>query len=195
VSYDEKRAAAAVRELLAAVGEDPEREGLRATPDRVARAWREMLQGYQQDEESVLRTSDGATGFEDVDGYDQMIVLADYPLQSVCEHHMLPFTGRADVGYLPAEGGKVAGLSKLGRLVDLYARRLQVQERLTQQIAAALMKRLYAKGVGVRIRATHECMSCRGVRKAGVMATEALLGAFQKHPVRAEFWSLCEVHR
>lgn len=192
MNFNKDAAARAVRDLLVAVGEDPDREGLLATPDRVARSWAELLSGYAQDPADVLRTSDGADGFGDLDGYDGMIVLADYPLHSTCEHHLLPFVGVADVGYLPGEDGKVVGLSKLGRLVDVFARRLQVQERLTRQVAGGLMAHLGARGVGVRVRATHQCMACRGVRKAGTMATEVLLGDFRDHAVRDEFWHLCE---
>jgi GTP cyclohydrolase I len=173
------------------VGEDTEREGLHGTPERVAKAWLEMLVGMHQQASDVLRTSTGSDGFSDVGGYDQMVVLSDIPFHSVCEHHMLPFSGFADVGYLPGDSGMVVGVSKLARLVDVYARRLQVQERMTQQVADALQAHLQAHGVGVRVRATHHCMSCRGVRKAGTMATEVLLGSFRDHAVRAEFWNLC----
>lgn len=184
-------AADAVRALLRAVGEDTEREGLNGTPERVAKAWVEMLSGMHLKPSDVLKTSTGGDGFADIGGFDQMVVLADIPFHSVCEHHMLPFSGFADVGYVPGEAGLVVGVSKLARLVDLYARRLQVQERMTQQVAEALQLHLEARGVGVRIRAVHHCMSCRGVRKAGTMATEVLLGAFRDHAVRAEFWQLC----
>lgn len=190
MSMDLDRAAAAVRDLLLALGEDPERDGLQATPARVAKAWGEQLRGYTQNPAEVLKTSNGTKGFEA--SYDGMIVLAGYPVHSTCEHHLLPFMGLADVGYMPAEGGKVVGLSKLGRLVDLYASRLQMQERLTQQVAHALREQLEARGVGVRVRAVHLCMECRGVRKSGTMSTESLLGCFQEHAVRSEFWHLCE---
>ena len=189
---DDMRAAAdAVRALLTAVGEDIDREGLRGTPERVAKAWTELLSGMTLKPADVLHTSTGDAGFSEVGGYDQMIVLADIPFHSVCEHHMLPFSGVADVGYLPGDTGVVVGVSKLARLVDLFARRLQVQERLTQQVADALSLHLQARGVGVRVRAVHHCMSCRGVRKSGTMSTEVLLGAFRNHEVRAEFWHLC----
>jgi GTP cyclohydrolase I len=191
--HDHDAAAQAVRDLLLAVGEDPTRQGLQGTPDRVARAWAEMLEGYRLDAAQVLRTSDGADGFTDTDGFDQMVVLTGFPFHSTCEHHLLPFGGVADVGYLPGEAGLVVGLSKLGRLVDLYARRLQVQERLTQQVAQALQDHLQPRGVGVRLRAVHHCMVCRGVRRAGTMATEVLLGGFrEQHAVRDEFWHLCD---
>lgn len=181
----------AVRQLLAALGEDTQREGLQGTPDRVAKAWTEMLSGMHLQPADVLRTSTGGDGFSDVGGFDQMVVLADIPFHSVCEHHMLPFSGFADVGYLPGDSGLVVGVSKLARLVDVYARRLQVQERMTQQVAQTLNEHLQARGVGVRVRGVHHCMSCRGVRKAGTMATEVLLGAFRDHAVRAEFWQMC----
>jgi len=192
MTSDKQAAADAVRALLTAVGEDVHREGLRGTPERVAKAWSEMLEGMNLQPGDVLSTSTGDAGFSEVGGYDQMIVLADIPFHSVCEHHMLPFTGVADVGYLPGTTGLVVGVSKLARLVDLYARRLQVQERLTQQVADALAAHLHARGVGVRVRAVHHCMACRGVRKTGTMTTEVLLGAFRQHEVRAEFWHLCE---
>lgn len=181
-----------VRALLVAIGEDPAREGLQDTPGRVIRAWQEMTAGYRLNPLEVLKTSSGRDGFSDVNGYDGMIVLSGIPFYSVCEHHLLPFTGQADVGYLPAEGGPVVGLSKLARLVDVFARRLQVQESMTQQIADALYSALGPRGVGVRVRAVHQCMTCRGVRKTGAtMSTEVLLGAFREHAIRAEFWNLC----
>lgn len=192
--YDERGAQAAVRALLHAVGENPNREGLEDTPARVSRAWREMLRGYSLDPTQVLKTTSGKKGFGDVD-YDQMIVLADYPMTSTCEHHLLPFMGHVDVGYIPGESGLVCGLSKLGRLVDVFAQRLQVQERLTQQIATQLQETLQPIGVGVRVRSVHLCMHCRGVRKTGTMVTEALLGAFQDHSVRDEFWHLADSGR
>jgi len=191
MTIDKNAAAEAVRALLRAVGEDTEREGLHGTPERVAKAWLEMLVGMQQKSSDVLRTSTGGDGFSDVGGFDQMVVLADIPFHSTCEHHMLPFSGFADVGYLPGDSGTVVGVSKLARLVDVYARRLQVQERMTQQVATALQEHLGARGVGVRLRAVHHCMSCRGVGKSGTMATEVLLGMFRDHAVRAEFWQLC----
>jgi GTP cyclohydrolase I len=191
MTTDKAAAAQAVRALLSSLGEDVAREGLNGTPERVAKAWVEMLSGMQMHPSEVLKTSTGDDGFSDVGGFDQMVVLSDIPFHSVCEHHMLPFSGFADVGYLPGESGLVVGVSKLARLVDLYARRLQVQERMTQQVAQALHEHLQARGVGVRVRGVHHCMSCRGVRKSGTMATEVLLGAFRDHAVRAEFWQLC----
>lgn len=192
MNFDSEAVEAAVAALLDAVGEDTTREGLRGTPGRVARAWKELLEGYTLDPSAVLHTSAGEQGFGDLEGYDQMVVLTGFPIHSTCEHHLLPFVGLVDIGYLPGPSGQVVGLSKLGRLADVFARRLQVQERLTQQIAQALLAHLGARGVGVRIRATHQCMSCRGVRKAGTMSTEALLGDFREHAVRAEFWHLCD---
>lgn len=194
MAYDQAAVSLAVRALLVGAGEDVEREGLRHTPDRVARAWEEMLSGYGQEPRDVLKTSSGANGFTDIK-YDQMIVLAGFPMSSTCEHHMLPFLGHVDVGYIPGDSGVVVGLSKLGRLVEVYARRLQVQERLTQQVADALDAALKPRGVGVRIRSVHQCMTCRGVRKGGVMVTEALAGAFHEHSVRDEFWHLANTGR
>lgn len=186
----------AVRTILRFLGEDPDREGLQGTPGRVIRAWTEMTEGYGQEPAKVLKTSDGKDGFNDVAGYDGMVVLSDIPFHSTCEHHMLPFTGLADVGYIPAEGGPVVGLSKLARLVDVFARRLQVQEKMTAEIAKSLQEELQPLGVAVRLRATHQCMTCRGVRKTGAsMGTAVLLGRFRDHAVRAEFWNLCGGNR
>jgi len=179
----------AVRELLVGLGQDPESDGLRGTPDRVARSWVEMLSGYEQDPIQVMKCTDGADGFDQE--YDGMVVLSGIPFTSTCEHHLLPFIGTADVGYIPNPVGKVVGLSKLARLVDVYARRLQLQERLTSEIAVMLEQATQASGVGVRVRSVHQCMVCRGVRKAGVMATEVLLGCFRDGHVRSEFWNLC----
>ena len=158
--FDHARAEAAVRELLAAIGEDPEREGLHDTPARVARAYAELTQGLRQRPEDVLTTT------FDI-GHDEMVLVRDIELWSMCEHHLVPFTGVAHVGYIPAETGKITGLSKLARLVDVYAKRPQVQERLTTQVADALMEILDARGVIVVIEAEHLCMTMRGVRKAG----------------------------
>jgi len=191
VAFDHGAVQQAVYDLLRGAGEDPGREGLRDTPARVARAWAEMLSGYGMRAPDVLKTSSGENGFSGIE-YDQMIVLAGYPMTSTCEHHMLPFLGNVDVGYIPGDSGVVVGLSKLGRLVEMYAARLQGQERLTQQIATALEDSLRPLGVGVRVRSVHQCMTCRGVRKGGVMVTEALLGAFQDHSVRDEFWHLAD---
>ena len=158
--FDHDRAEAAVRELLIAIGEDPEREGLRDTPARVARAYAELTAGLRMEPEDVLTTT------FDI-GHDEMVLVRDIELWSMCEHHLVPFTGVAHVGYIPAESGKITGLSKLARLVDLYAKRPQVQERLTTQVADAMMELLDARGVIVVIEAEHLCMTMRGVRKAG----------------------------
>ena len=179
-----ERAREALREVLRAIGEDPDREGLRATPDRVIRSWLELYAGYAQDPATIL-----ATTFGEVHGYDEMIVLRDIPFQSTCEHHMLPFTGRAHVAYLPAD--RVVGLSKLARLVDCYAKRLQIQERLTREIAMAIMAHLKPLGCGVVLEATHGCMTCRGVKKTGAtMITSTLEGDFKNAATRAEFLAL-----
>lgn len=161
---DLERVEAAIREILASVGEDPERDGLLDTPARVARSYTELLGGYAEDPADHLDKQ-----FE-VD-HDEMVIVRDIPFSSMCEHHMLPFIGRAHVAYLPGPGGKVCGLSKLARVVDGYARRLQVQERLTGQIADAIVGRLNAAGVLVVIEAEHLCMSMRGVKKPGSMTT------------------------
>ena len=175
----------AVRILLGrVVWEDPEREGLLDTPRRVINALQEMTSGYGQDPQEVLGTT-----FEK-DGYDEMVVLRGIDFVSLCEHHMLPFTGTAAVGYVP--GDRVVGLSKLARLVDCFARRLQIQERMTKQIADAVMEVLQPKGVGVVVAAHHSCMGCRGVRKAGAdMVTSSLAGVMRKDAAaRAEFLGL-----
>lgn len=178
------RARDALREILRAIGEDPTREGLLDTPDRVIRSWSEIFAGYGQNPSEIL-----ARTFEDVNGYDEMILLKDIPFHSTCEHHMLPFQGRAHVAYLPKE--RVVGLSKLARLVDCYARRLQIQERMTREIASALMTHLQPEGCGVVIEASHGCMVCRGVKKEGAtMVTSALEGEFRNTATRAEFMSL-----
>lgn len=185
---DRDRAIEAVRELIRWAGDDPDREGLAATPDRVLRAYTEWFSGYHQDPAKVLERR-----FSEVGGYDQVIVLGPVSFTSHCEHHLAPFSGTAHVAYLP--GQEVVGLSKLARLVDVYARRLQVQERLTQQVASALVEHLGVRGVAVVIRASHGCMSTRGVRKTGaVMTTSAVLGAFRKSgAARAEVLALMEV--
>ena len=184
MAVDEARAAAAVRELLAAIGEDPERDGLQETPDRVARAWGELLAGHGADPSGILgKTFDIA--------HDEMVLVKDIELVSTCEHHMLPFTGVAHVGYIPSGEGRVTGLSKLARLVDAYARRLQVQERLTTQIADALVEHLDARGVIVVVEAEHTCMTMRGVRKPGSRTvTSAVRGLLRDPATRAEAMSL-----
>ncbi|MFJ5827718.1 GTP cyclohydrolase I FolE [Streptomyces sp. NPDC093089] len=182
--FDEKRAEAAVRELLIAVGEDPNREGLQQTPARVARAYRELLAGMRQEPEDVLTTTFDL-------GHDEMVLVKDIELVSFCEHHLLPFHGVAHVGYIPAESGKITGLSKLARLVDVFARRPQVQERLTTQIADSLMKILEARGAIVVIEAEHMCMSLRGIRKPGAKTTtSAVRGQLRDATTRSEAMSL-----
>ncbi|MCX4804826.1 GTP cyclohydrolase I FolE [Streptomyces sp. NPDC058682] len=182
--FDEKRAEAAVRELLIAVGEDPDREGLLETPARVARAYKEILGGLWQKPEDVLTTVFDL-------GHDEMVLVKDIEIVSLCEHHLLPFHGVAHVGYIPAENGKITGLSKLARLVDVYARRPQVQERLTTQIADSLMDILDARGAIVVIEAEHMCMSVRGIRKPGAKTTtSAVRGQLRATATRAEAMSL-----
>ncbi len=173
----------AVREILFAVGENPDREGLAKTPSRVAKSYAELMAGLQIDPRTHLKTV-----FHE--RYDEIVLLRDIQFQSICEHHLLPFMGRAHVAYLP--DGKVVGLSKLARLVDGYARRPQVQERLTTQIADAVMEELSAVGAACVIEATHTCMTIRGVRKPGsVMVTSALRGIFKDNPCsRAEVLGL-----
>jgi GTP cyclohydrolase I len=177
------RVEAAVREILAEIGEDPDRDGLVGTPERVHRMYAELTAGYHVDPERLVN---GAI-FE-VD-YSEMVIVKDIPFYSLCEHHLLPFFGTAAVAYIPE--GRVIGLSKIPRIVETYARRLQVQERLTQQIADFLMARLGPQGVGVVVEATHLCAVMRGVRKPGtVMTTAAVLGIFRKNDkTRAEFFA------
>jgi len=171
----------AIRTLLAEIGEDPDRPGLVGTPDRVRRMYAELTEGYRIDPETVLNSAT----FE-VD-YDEMVVVRDIEFYSLCEHHLLPFFGRAHVGYLPR--GRIIGLSKIPRVVDMYAHRLQVQERLTHQVAGFLMERLRPKGVACVIEATHLCTVMRGVRKQeATMVTSSMLGTFRADPrTRSEF--------
>jgi GTP cyclohydrolase IA len=184
VSVDLPRAEAAVRELLFAIGEDPERDGLRDTPRRVAKAYGELLAGMDQDPREAL------TATFDV-GHDELVLVKDIELWSMCEHHLVPFTGVAHVGYIPQENGHVTGLSKLARLVDVYARRPQVQERLTTQIADALTEVLEPRGVIVVIEAEHLCMTMRGVRKPGSKTiTSAVRGQLRDVATRAEAMGL-----
>ena len=182
---DHARAAAAVRELLLAVGEDPDRPGLQDTPDRVARSYAETFAGLWQDPADVLST----TFDED---HDEMVLVKDIPMYSTCEHHLVPFHGVAHVGYIPGEDGRVTGLSKLARLVEVYARRPQVQERMTSQIADALDGVLKPRGVLVVIEAEHLCMAMRGVRKPGSSTvTSAVRGIFRENAAtRSEAMSL-----
>ncbi|KAA1419575.1 GTP cyclohydrolase I FolE [Nocardioides humilatus] len=183
-AFDQARAEAAVRELLIAIGEDPDREGLLETPARVARAYAEVTAGLRKRPEDVLTTTFDL-------GHDEMVLVRDIELWSMCEHHLVPFTGVAHVGYIPAESGKITGLSKLARLVDVYAKRPQVQERLTTQIADALMNILEARGVIVVIEAEHLCMTMRGVRKAGARTiTSAIRGTMHNAATRQEAMSL-----
>jgi len=182
---DHARAAAAVRELLIAVGEDPDREGLQATPDRVARAYAEIFAGLHVEPDDVLQTT-----FDE--HHDELVLVKDIPLYSTCEHHLVPWHGTAAVGYIPGEDGRITGLSKLARVVDLYARRPQVQERLTSQVADAVMRRLQPQGVIVVVQAEHLCMAMRGIRKPGALTmTSAVRGIFKSDPrTRAEALSL-----
>jgi len=175
----------AVRVLLRWAGDDPSREGLIDTPARVARAYEEFFSGYQIDPQEILSRT-----FSEVDGYDEMIVLKDIRFESYCEHHMVPIIGRAHVAYLPKR--RVVGISKLARLVDAFARRLQIQEKMTVQIADTLNDILQPRGVGVILEASHQCMSTRGVHKAGVaMVTSRMLGAFRNDPsTRREFLAI-----
>jgi GTP cyclohydrolase I len=182
--YDAARAEAAVRELLLAIGEDADREGLKDTPARVARMYAEITSGLRMAPEDVLTTTFDL-------GHDEMVLVRDIELWSMCEHHLVPFTGVAHVGYIPAESGKITGLSKLARLVDVYARRPQVQERLTTQIADALMDLLEARGVIVVIEAEHLCMTMRGVKKAGARTiTSAVRGIMHRAATRSEAMAL-----
>ncbi|AOP50506.1 GTP cyclohydrolase I FolE [Streptomyces lydicus] len=182
--FDEKRAENAVRELLIAVGEDPDREGLLETPARVARAYKEIFAGLWQKPEDVLTTTFDL-------GHDEMVLVKDIELVSSCEHHLVPFVGVAHVGYIPSADGKITGLSKLARLVDVYARRPQVQERLTTQIADSLMEILEPRGVIVVIECEHMCMTMRGVRKPGAKTTtSAVRGQLRDAATRAEAMSL-----
>ncbi|MFB1294526.1 GTP cyclohydrolase I FolE [Mycobacterium sp. pW049] len=171
--FDQARAEAAVRELLIAVGEDPDRQGLQDTPARVARSYREIFAGLYTDPDDVLTTM-----FDEQ--HDEMVLVKDIPMYSTCEHHLVSFHGVAHVGYIPGVDGRVTGLSKLARVVDLYAKRPQVQERLTAQIADALMRKLDPRGAIVVIEAEHLCMAMRGIRKPGaVTTTSAVRGQFK----------------
>ncbi|MGJ9413333.1 GTP cyclohydrolase I FolE [Aeromicrobium sp. CF4.19] len=189
MSVDLPRAEAAIRELLLAVGEDPDRDGLRDTPARVARSYAELLAGMDQDAHEVLSAT------FDV-GHDELVLVKDIELWSLCEHHLVPFTGVAHVGYIPREEGHVTGLSKLARLVDVFARRPQVQERLTTQIADALIEVLQPRGVIVVIEAEHLCMTMRGVRKGGASTiTSAVRGQLRDPATRAEAMGLITAGR
>ena len=184
-TFDAARAEAAVRELLLAVGEDPDRQGLRDTPARVARAYREVFAGLYTDPKLVLeRTFD--------EDHRELVLVRDIPLYSTCEHHLVPFHGVAHIGYIPGKNGTVTGLSKLARLVDLYAKRPQVQERLTSQVADALVEKLAPSGVLVVIECEHLCMAMRGIRKPGaVTTTSAVRGMLRTNAsTRAEAMGL-----
>jgi len=176
---------AAVRTLLLWVGEDPNRDGLRETPSRVVRAFEEYFSGYQDDPELILQKT-----FEESEGYDEMVVLRGIPFHSHCEHHLAPITGHAWVAYVPNQG--VVGISKLARVVDAYARRLQIQERLTSQIATAIQNTLKPQGVAVMLKATHHCMTTRGIKKSGTsLVTSRMLGCFRDNPMtRQEFLAM-----
>ena len=178
-------AEAAVRTLIEWAGDDPDREGLKGTPGRVVRAWEEFFAGYGEDPAALLTTT-----FEETASYDGMVVLRDIRLESHCEHHIVPIIGKAHVGFLPA--GRVVGISKLARLVEVFARRMQIQEALTSQIADTIQTALEPRGVGVVIEAAHQCMTTRGIRKPGVsMVTSRLLGCFRDDPAtRREFLSM-----
>ncbi len=175
----------AVRTLIRWAGDDPDREGLLETPDRVVRSYDEFFSGYGQDPNEIL-----AKTFSEVDGYDEMIVMNDIRFESHCEHHMVPIIGKAHIGYLPDK--RVVGISKLARLVDVYARRLQIQEKMTVQIADTLQEVLQPKGVGVVVEAAHQCMTTRGVHKPGAaLVTSRMLGAFRKDvSTRREFLAI-----
>lgn len=180
-----EEAEAAIRTLLRWAGDDPTREGLIDTPARVARAYEEFFAGYGEDPEDILRRT-----FEETDGYDEMVLLRDIRIESHCEHHMVPILGKAHVAYLPDR--RVVGISKLARVIEIYAKRLQIQEKLTAQVANAINDVLQPKGVAVVIEAAHQCMTTRGVRKPGVtMVTSRMLGAFRDNPTtRREFMAL-----
>ena len=184
-AFDQERAEAAVRELLIAVGEDPDREGLQDTPARVARAYREVFAGLHTDPTDVLER----TFAED---HQELVLVRDIPIYSTCEHHLVPFFGRAHIGYIPGRNGHVTGLSKLARLADMYAKRPQVQERLTSQIADALVDKLGAQAVIVVLECEHLCMAMRGIRKPGATTTtSAVRGGFKTSAAsRAEVLSL-----
>ena len=183
-AFDHARVVAAVREILIGIGEDPDRDGLRNTPERVARAYAEMFSGLRQDPENVLSTVFDL-------GHDEMVLVKDIEVWSCCEHHLVPFTGVAHVGYIPSRQGKITGLSKIARLVDIYAKRPQIQERLTTQIADAINHLLEPRGVIVVIECEHLCMTMRGVRKPGSKTiTSAVRGQLRNAATRAEAMGL-----
>ena len=180
-----EEAEAAVRTMIRWAGDDPNREGLLGTPDRVVRAWEEFFRGYDENPTEIL-----ARTFEEIEGYDEMVMLKDIRFESHCEHHLLPIIGKAHVAYLPSK--RVVGISKLARLVDAYAMRLQIQEKMTAQIAAAIEDVLQPKGVAVVIEAAHQCMTTRGVHKPGTtMVTSRMLGGFRTdQKTRREFLAM-----
>ena len=180
-----RKAEAAVRTLLEWAGDDPNREGLRGTPERVTRAFEEFFRGYKIDPFELLQRT-----FEEVEGYDEMVVLRDIPFESHCEHHLVPIIGKAHVAYLPDR--RVVGISKLARLVEAYAKRLQIQEKMTAQVANTLQEVLQPQGVAVVIEAAHQCMTTRGIHTPGVtMVTSRMLGAFRDDSsTRREFLAL-----
>lgn len=184
-----EEAEAAVALLLRWAGDDPGREGLRDTPARVVRAFEDWFSGYADEPENFL-----ARTFEEVEGYDDLVILRDIDFESHCEHHLAPIIGKAHIGYLPS--GRVVGISKLARVVETYARRLQVQEKMTAQIAQCIQRVLKPRGVGVVIESAHQCITTRGIHKAGVtMVTSSLLGAFRDNPdTRKEFLSAILPH-
>ncbi|UIZ93423.1 GTP cyclohydrolase I FolE [Corynebacterium sp. CNCTC7651] len=184
-TFDRERAEAAIRELLLAVGEDPDREGLKETPARVARAYEEVFAGLHAEPTEVLEKTFA-------ENHRELVLVRDIPIYSTCEHHLVPFYGKAHIGYIPGPEGKVTGLSKLARLADLYAKRPQVQERLTAQVADAIVNKLGASAVIVVIECEHLCMAMRGIRKPGaVTTTSAVRGGFQHNAAsRAEVMSL-----
>lgn len=178
-----------VRQMLEFIGDNPDREGLRETPRRVVSAWRELFSGYSVQDAALVDLVQKS--FSETNGYDQMILCRDIPFTSFCEHHILPFAGVCHIGYLPQDG-RVIGLSKMPRLVDLISKRLQLQERLTQMIADVLNRAINPAGVGVVVSAGHSCVACRGIKAVGsTMVTSAVLGAFRDKPdVREEFLRL-----
>ena len=184
-AVDLKRIAAAVREILVAIGEDPDREGLRETPDRVARMYEELFSGLRQDPAVFLQKTF-------TEKYDEMVLVKNIGFESMCEHHLLPFFGKAHIAYLP--NGQIVGLSKLARIVEVFSHRPQVQERMTEELADLVMQELDARGVGVVVEASHTCMSIRGVRKADcVCTTSAMRGVFQSNlSTRSEFMALIQ---
>ena len=185
VRPDRAAAEAAVRTLLEWAGENPEREGLRDTPKRVVRAYEEWFQGYGEDPVELLKRT-----FEEAEGYDEMVVLRDVRFESFCEHHLAAILGTVDVAYLPSN--RVVGISKLARVIDVFAKRMQIQERLTAQIANSIEEVLQPRGVAVIVRAQHQCMTTRGVHKSGVtMVTSRMLGAFRDNEAtRREFLAI-----